>query len=54
MPEVQECAGTGFGFCNWEYRKEPDQALSLTTAGEAADDSSPQIVTFMIGCGLQD
>ena len=32
----------------------PDQALSLTTAGEAADDSSPQIVSFTVGCGLQD
>ncbi|TWI33940.1 hypothetical protein [Paracoccus sulfuroxidans] len=54
MPEVQECSGTGFGFCSWEYRKDPDQALSLTTAGEAADDSSPQIVSFTVGCGLRD
>lgn len=54
MPEVQECSGTGFGFCNWEYRKDSDQALSVTTAGEAADDSSPQIVSFTVGCGLQD
>lgn len=49
-PELQDCSGTGLGFCAWEYTKGPGQNLSVTTAGENPDGSSPIIVGFGVTC----
>jgi len=33
-PEVEDCSGTGQGFCSFAYRNEAGDRLTLVTAGE--------------------
>ncbi|MBA4492545.1 hypothetical protein [Paracoccus sp. S1E-3] len=33
LPEVQDCSGTGFGYCNYAYARESGATLSVTSAG---------------------
>lgn len=49
-PELQDCSGTGFGFCAWSYIKGPGQRLSVTTAGEAPEGSSPAVIGYGVSC----
>ncbi len=50
VPEVEACAGTGFGFCGFTYEG-PAGRLSVTTVGEiAADGSLPPVVGYAASC----
>lgn len=49
-PEVVDCSGTGLGYCSWEYQRAGGFGLSLTTAGEAAEGSSPMVVGQATRC----
>lgn len=40
-PEVEDCSGTGQGFCTLAYRNEAGDRLSLVTAGELARPERP-------------
>jgi hypothetical protein len=53
LPELQECSGTGFDFCAWEYTKGTGQVLCVVTAGEANDGSSPAVTGFQVACAGQ-
>ena len=46
LPEVEDCSGTGFGFCKFNYHRDDGQNLSVTTAGEG----SPTIIGFSARC----
>lgn len=46
VPEVEDCAGTGLGFCNYTYRGAAG-TLSVTTAG---DDEFPAVVGYGATC----
>lgn len=50
-PELEDCSGTGFGYCSWSYAKIADEGLSVTTAGEAPEGSSPTVIDFGATCG---
>lgn len=51
VPEVESCAGTGFGFCAFTYAG-PAGRLSVTTVGEIAEDGSlPPVVGYGASCG---
>lgn len=49
-PEVVDCAGTGLGYCAWDYQRAGGFGLSLTTAGEGAEGSSPMVVGQAVSC----
>lgn len=50
VPEVQACAGTGFGFCAFNYTG-PAGRLDVTTVGEGAEDGSlPQVADYVAEC----
>jgi hypothetical protein len=53
LPELQECSGTGFGYCLWNYVKLPDQQLSVVTAGEGGENTSPSVASFQVSCEAQ-
>ncbi|QWP76909.1 hypothetical protein J5226_00395 [Lysobacter sp. K5869] len=40
-PEVEDCAGTGQGFCSFAYRNEAGDRLTLVTAGEWSQGDKP-------------
>ncbi|MEI2456718.1 hypothetical protein [Lysobacter firmicutimachus] len=50
-PEVEDCAGTGMGYCRFAYRNEAGHALALITAGEyqAAEDGKPGYEPAAVG-----
>jgi hypothetical protein len=43
VPEVEDCSGTGFGFCGYSYSG-PAGRLSVTSAGEPTDAGLPVVV----------
>lgn len=47
VPEVEDCSGTGFGFCGYGYRGTVG-ALSVTTVG---DDDYPKVSGYGVRCG---
>lgn len=49
--EVDSCAGTGFAFCAFDYKR-PEGWLSVTTVGEGedADHDLPSIVGYGVKC----
>ena len=49
LPEVQDCSGTGFGYCGYAYDK-GGAALTVTSAGEGLEGSSPAVVDFAARC----
>lgn len=50
VPEVEECSGTGFGFCSYRYGG-PAGTLSLTTAGEFGEDGTlPAVAFYGVDC----
>ena len=49
LPELQDCSGTGFGYCGYGYNK-GGAALTVTTAGEGMEGSSPAVVDFAAQC----
>lgn len=53
VTEVEDCAGTGFGFCSYAYEG-PAGGLSVATAGEPSDDYGlPAVVGHSVRCGGQ-
>lgn len=51
LPEIQGCAGTGFGYCNFQYDWADGVAtLTLTTAGDWPEGSSPPVVNYGAEC----
>ncbi|MGL4310774.1 MAG: hypothetical protein ACRCSU_09820 [Paracoccaceae bacterium] len=49
--EVDDCSGTGFGFCGYEYRG-LSSTLSVVTVGETASDGSLPVVSgYGVRCG---
>jgi len=40
-PEVEDCAGTGLGFCSFAYRNEAGDRLTLVSAGELSRPEKP-------------
>lgn len=51
LPEIQGCSGTGFGYCSFAYDYNDGAArLSVTTAGEWPEGSSPSVVDFGAEC----
>lgn len=51
VAEVESCAGTGFGFCGFNYAG-PAGQLSVTTVGEVGQDGSlPPVVAYEARCG---
>lgn len=50
LEEVQECAGTGFGFCSFQYRHAGGWTLDVTTVGEGAEGKGPAIVGYDVTC----
>ena len=49
MPELQDCSGTGFGYCGYAYGK-GGATLTVTSAGEGMEGSSPAVVDFAARC----
>lgn len=50
VPEVEDCSGTGFGFCAYRYSG-PAGELSVTTAGEGGEDGGlPLVYTYGVDC----
>jgi hypothetical protein len=47
VPEVEDCSGTGFGFCGYTYRGAAG-TLSVTSVG---DDDSPAVSGYQARCG---
>ena len=47
LDEVEDCSGTGFAFCRFDYAG-PTGALSVTTAGEMTEDGD---LPFVVGYG---
>lgn len=53
VTEVEDCAGTGFGFCSYVYQG-PAGGLSVVTAGEPTEDYGlPAVVGHSVQCGGQ-
>lgn len=53
VTEVEDCAGTGFGFCSYAYEG-PAGGLSVATAGEPSDEYGlPAVVGHSVRCGGQ-
>lgn len=50
VPEVNECSGTGFGFCGYRYTG-PAGTLFVTTVGEIAEDGTlPAVSDYGVDC----
>ena len=50
VPEVEDCSGTGFGFCAFSYAG-PAATLSVVTAGVGGEDGSlPAVVRYGVDC----
>lgn len=50
VPEVEDCSGTGFAFCAYNYSG-PAGDLSVTTAGEGGEDGSlPAVSSYGVAC----
>lgn len=49
-PELEDCSGTGFGYCSWSYASIAGESLAVTTAGEAPEGSSPAVIDFGASC----
>jgi len=47
ITEVDGCAGTGFGFCGFEY-KNAGNSLSIATVGESPD--TPSVISYNVSC----
>ena len=47
VPEVEDCSGTGFGFCAYGYHG-PAGRLSVTTVG---DNAFPTVADYAANCG---
>jgi hypothetical protein len=48
--EVEDCSGTGFGFCLYQYEG-PAGSLVVTTAGQIeADGTMPTVVSYSVAC----
>lgn len=50
LPELLDCAGTGFAACTYLYRSAEAPELMVTTAGEAEPPSSPAVVRYDVSC----
>lgn len=50
LPELVDCAGTGFGYCGYNYSHKDGASLSVTSAGEALEGSSPTVVDYRAEC----
>ncbi|NPD17701.1 hypothetical protein HOY34_21210 [Xinfangfangia sp. D13-10-4-6] len=48
--EAESCAGTGFGFCAFDYVAGTD-ILSVITAGEGPEGGSPVVSGYDVSCG---
>ncbi len=48
--EAESCAGTGFGFCAFDYTAGLDLA-SVVTAGEGPEGGSPVVAGYSVSCG---
>ncbi|MDO5642881.1 MAG: hypothetical protein Q4G26_10935, partial [Paracoccus sp. (in: a-proteobacteria)] len=51
FPEIQDCAGTGFGFCGFDYRNANGDVLNVTTVGERYEGSGPDVSSYGVTCG---
>ena len=53
FPEVDDCSGTGYGFCGFDWVSERgDARLAIITAGGADD---PMVISYGVSCdGRQD
>jgi hypothetical protein len=50
VTEVEDCSGTGFGFCAYRYSG-PAGELEVTTVGEGGEDGSlPAVVAYGVEC----
>lgn len=50
VPEVEDCSGTGFGFCAYRYSGTAG-TLAVTTAGEGSEDGGlPLVYSYGIDC----
>jgi hypothetical protein len=50
LPEIQDCSGTGFGFCLFAY-DHPAATLNVVTVGEPGDDGSlPAVARYWAEC----
>lgn len=50
VPEVQDCAGTGFAFCVYGYDR-AGTGLSVVTAGEIGEDGNlPSVTGYEVSC----
>lgn len=50
VPEVEDCSGTGFGYCAYRYTG-PAGELGVTTMGEIAEDGTlPAVVGYGVDC----
>lgn len=47
ITEVDGCAGTGFGFCGFEY-KNAGHSLSVVTVGDSPD--TPSVISYDVKC----
>ncbi|MGO1000366.1 hypothetical protein [Lysobacter sp. CA196] len=56
-PEVVDCAGTGQGYCSFEYANEAGDGLAVTTAGEHGEDEGktywPAVVGSEVTCAAK-
>ncbi|MGJ7903409.1 hypothetical protein [Lysobacter sp. 1R34A] len=56
-PEVVDCAGTGQGYCSFEYANGAGDGLAVTTAGEHGEDEGktywPSVVGSEVTCAAQ-
>lgn len=48
--EAESCAGTGFGFCTFDYVAGTD-TLSVITAGEGPEGGNPVVAGYEVSCG---
>ena len=46
VPEVEDCSGTGFGFCSYNYRGD-GRTLNVTTVG---DGDYPDVSGYAVRC----
>ena len=49
VPEVEDCAGTGFAFCSYVYQG-PAGMLSVITAGELWEGNLPAVTGYSANC----
>lgn len=49
VPEVEDCAGTGFAFCSYVYQG-PAGTLSVITAGELWEGNLPAVTGYSASC----